>query len=153
MTGVLCFSLRPVLIKAAYEDMQDPVTLIALRMAVALPFFLAMSWWSAGRGTALTFGQWWRIALLGFNHPIDTRLTKQRNQADDRARSQRRPSARFAGKDGKRRPQPQLRRQQGWQPVPQHDRRHQANGGQSPQRRSHARQPLRLPAQGNGKAK
>lgn len=66
VAGVLCFSLRPVLIKAAYEDMQDPVTLIALRMAVALPFFLAMSLWSAGRGTALTFGQWWRIALLGF---------------------------------------------------------------------------------------
>ena len=37
--GVLCFSLRPILIKLAYAWSQDPVTLLALRMAFAAPFF------------------------------------------------------------------------------------------------------------------
>jgi drug/metabolite transporter (DMT)-like permease len=49
--GVLCFSLRPILIKLAYRYAADPVTLLALRMAFALPFFLlAVAWF--GRGAA-----------------------------------------------------------------------------------------------------
>jgi len=47
--AVAAFSLRPVLIKLAYGYVRDPITLIALRMAFSLPFFLAAALWS-GRG-------------------------------------------------------------------------------------------------------
>jgi drug/metabolite transporter (DMT)-like permease len=66
--AVLCFSLRPILIKFAYGYRTDPVTLLALRMAMAMPFFAWMSLWAArqtGR-TAITRGDWWLIAGLGF---------------------------------------------------------------------------------------
>jgi drug/metabolite transporter (DMT)-like permease len=49
LTGVACFSLRPILIKLAYAYVVDPVTLLALRMLFSLPFFLAAAAW-AGRG-------------------------------------------------------------------------------------------------------
>lgn len=49
LTGVACFSLRPILIKLAYGYVVDPVTLLALRMLFSLPFFLAAAAW-AGRG-------------------------------------------------------------------------------------------------------
>jgi drug/metabolite transporter (DMT)-like permease len=49
LTGVACFSLRPILIKLAYAYIVDPVTLLALRMLFSLPFFLAAAGW-AGRG-------------------------------------------------------------------------------------------------------
>jgi drug/metabolite transporter (DMT)-like permease len=49
LTGVACFSLRPILIKLAYAHVVDPVTLLALRMLFSLPFFLGAAAW-AGRG-------------------------------------------------------------------------------------------------------
>ena len=49
LTGVACFSLRPILIKLAYVHVVDPVTLLALRMLFSLPFFVAAAAW-AGRG-------------------------------------------------------------------------------------------------------
>jgi len=49
LTGVACFSMRPILIKLAYAYVVDPVTLLALRMLFSLPFFLAAAAW-AGRG-------------------------------------------------------------------------------------------------------
>jgi drug/metabolite transporter (DMT)-like permease len=49
LTGVACFSLRPILIKLAYGYVVDPVTLLALRMLFSLPFFLAAAAW-VGRG-------------------------------------------------------------------------------------------------------
>jgi drug/metabolite transporter (DMT)-like permease len=48
--GVLLFSFRPIFIKLAYGYVRDPVTLIALRMVFALPFFLAAALWQ--RNTA-----------------------------------------------------------------------------------------------------
>ncbi|MGH6933185.1 MAG: DMT family transporter [Dongiaceae bacterium] len=48
-SAVIAFGLRPVLIKIAYSYVQDPITLIALRMTFSLPFFLAAAVWS-GRG-------------------------------------------------------------------------------------------------------
>ncbi len=48
--GVLSFSIRPVIIKVAYTYGVDPVTLIMLRMAFALPFFLAVALWQGWRG-------------------------------------------------------------------------------------------------------
>jgi drug/metabolite transporter (DMT)-like permease len=44
--GVLCFSLRPVLVKLAYAQVADPVTLLALRMLFSLPFFLGAAFWT-----------------------------------------------------------------------------------------------------------
>lgn len=65
VTGVLSFSLRPVIIKLAYGYGVDPVTLIMLRMVFALPFFLGVAAWQSlrggqarvsGRDLALTIG-------------------------------------------------------------------------------------------------
>jgi drug/metabolite transporter (DMT)-like permease len=50
--GVICFSLRPILIKLAYAYVVDPVTLLALRMTFAVPFFLAAAFWVRGRASA-----------------------------------------------------------------------------------------------------
>ena len=43
------------------------MTLLALRMAMAAPFFLAIAWWSsrAGQAVALTRADWRAIAFLG----------------------------------------------------------------------------------------
>jgi drug/metabolite transporter (DMT)-like permease len=46
LTGVACFSLRPILIKLAYAYVVDPVTLLALRMLFSLPFFLGAAAWA-----------------------------------------------------------------------------------------------------------
>jgi len=43
--GVVCFSIRPILIKLAYAYVVDPVTLIALRMVFSLPFFIGAAVW------------------------------------------------------------------------------------------------------------
>jgi drug/metabolite transporter (DMT)-like permease len=75
--GVLGFSVRPILIKQAYAYAADPVTLIALRMAFALPFFVLPLLWPRRRneGSGTAAGTVWRqplamrdlaaIALLG----------------------------------------------------------------------------------------
>lgn len=47
--GVFLFSLRPIMVKLAYGYGADAVTLLALRMTFALPFFLAVALWG-GRG-------------------------------------------------------------------------------------------------------
>jgi drug/metabolite transporter (DMT)-like permease len=39
--GAVAFSLRAIFVKLAYEDMSDPITLLALRMMFSLPFFIA----------------------------------------------------------------------------------------------------------------
>ena len=49
VAGVVCFSLRPIIIKLAYAYVVDPVTLLALRMLFSVPFFVAIAWWSRGR--------------------------------------------------------------------------------------------------------
>jgi len=38
--AAIAFSLRAIFVKLAYEDMSDPVTLLALRMMFSLPFFV-----------------------------------------------------------------------------------------------------------------
>lgn len=66
--GVLAFSLRPVLVRFAYAYVTDPVTLLALRMVFALPFFLAAAFW-AGRDKAaprLSPRDALHVAVLGF---------------------------------------------------------------------------------------
>ncbi|WP_448191076.1 DMT family transporter [Azospirillum sp. sgz301742] len=64
VAGVLAFSMRPVVIKAAYTFGVDAVTLILLRMVFSLPFFLAMAAWSGWRGgQARISGRDWALTL------------------------------------------------------------------------------------------
>ena len=65
--GVIAFSFRPILIKLAYGAFPvAPVTLLFLRMAIALPFFAAIAWWLRAREPRLTGRDWAGIAGLGF---------------------------------------------------------------------------------------
>ena len=68
IAGVVCFSLRPILIKLAYGYVVDPVTLLALRMVFSLPFFLAAAAWVGRDATRsrLTRRDLWAIVFLGF---------------------------------------------------------------------------------------
>jgi drug/metabolite transporter (DMT)-like permease len=68
IAGVVCFSLRPILIKLAYGYVVDPVTLLALRMIFSLPFFLAAAAWVGrdARRAPLTRADAWAIVVLGF---------------------------------------------------------------------------------------
>jgi drug/metabolite transporter (DMT)-like permease len=68
LAGVMCFSLRPILIKLAYGYVVDPITLLALRMIFALPFFLAAAAWVGrdAKRAPLTRRDAWAIVMLGF---------------------------------------------------------------------------------------
>ncbi|MGA8005673.1 MAG: DMT family transporter [Burkholderiales bacterium] len=67
LAGVIAFSFRPILIKLAYAAFPvAPVTLLFLRMAIALPLFAAIAWWLRGREPRLTPGDWGGVAGLGF---------------------------------------------------------------------------------------
>ena len=65
--GVLAFSLRPILIKLSYAAHPvSPNTLLFLRMALSLPFFLVIAWWLRNQQPALTRRDWAAVAGLGF---------------------------------------------------------------------------------------
>ena len=65
--GAIAFSGKAIIVKLAYRYGVDAVTLIMLRMGLALPFFLVMAWW-AGRGKPpLTRRDWAGVAALGFS--------------------------------------------------------------------------------------
>jgi drug/metabolite transporter (DMT)-like permease len=67
LVGVIAFSFRPILIKLAYAAHPvGPVTLLFLRMVLALPFFLAMAWWLRGAKPRLTARDWAGVVGLGF---------------------------------------------------------------------------------------
>jgi drug/metabolite transporter (DMT)-like permease len=64
--GAIGFAGKAIIIKLAYRHGVDAVTLLALRMACALPLFAALAWW-AGRGRPALTGRDWRVAAtLGF---------------------------------------------------------------------------------------
>lgn len=67
LVGVIAFSVRPILVKLAYVYAPDPVTLLALRMIFALPFFLGVAAWLArrGRGAPIAGRDWLLVAGLG----------------------------------------------------------------------------------------
>lgn len=65
LAGAVLFSAKAIIIKLAYRHGVDAVTLLMLRMAFALPFFLAMAWWG-GRGRApLDARDRWAVLGLG----------------------------------------------------------------------------------------
>ncbi len=49
--GAIAFSGKAIIVKLAYRHGVDAITLITYRMLFALPFFIALAWWS-GRGKA-----------------------------------------------------------------------------------------------------
>ncbi len=66
MAGSIAFSGKAIIVKLAYQHGVDAVTLIMLRMLLALPFFVLIAWW-AGRGKpALSRADWAWVVLLGF---------------------------------------------------------------------------------------
>jgi drug/metabolite transporter (DMT)-like permease len=67
LVGVLAFSFRPILIKLSYAAHPvSPVTLLFLRMALSLPFFLAIGWWLRNQQPRLSRRDWAGIVGLGF---------------------------------------------------------------------------------------
>ncbi|MGH8734261.1 MAG: DMT family transporter, partial [Burkholderiales bacterium] len=67
LVGILAFSFRPILIKLSYgAHPVSPVTLLFLRMALSLPFFLAIGWWLRNQQPRLTRRDWMGIVGLGF---------------------------------------------------------------------------------------
>jgi drug/metabolite transporter (DMT)-like permease len=53
MLGAIAFSGKAIIVKLAYQHGVDAITFLMLRMLLALPFFVAMAWWS-GRAQAHT---------------------------------------------------------------------------------------------------
>jgi drug/metabolite transporter (DMT)-like permease len=67
--GVLGFSMKAIFIKLVYaRSAVDPVTLLALRMLYAAPFFMAMAWWSGRTAAArpIARSEWRALVMLGF---------------------------------------------------------------------------------------
>jgi drug/metabolite transporter (DMT)-like permease len=63
--GAIAFSGKAIIVKLGYRYGTDAVTLLALRMLVAFPFFLAMGAWAARRSSPLSTADRGRILLLG----------------------------------------------------------------------------------------
>jgi drug/metabolite transporter (DMT)-like permease len=67
LVGTLAFSFRPILIKLSYAAHPvSPVTMLFLRMALSVPFFLAVGWWLRHQEPRLTGRDWAAVAALGF---------------------------------------------------------------------------------------
>ena len=67
LAGSIAFSGKAIIVKLAYRYNVDAVTLLMLRMLLALPFFVLMSWWASRGKAALTRTQWLKIIFLGFS--------------------------------------------------------------------------------------
>jgi len=66
LAGATAFSGKAIIVKLAYRYGVDAVTLIMLRMLLAMPLFVALAWW-AGRGREPLTGRDWRVVIgLGF---------------------------------------------------------------------------------------
>ena len=62
--GAIAFSAKTILVKLAYQHGVDVITLLALRMLMALPFFLLMAWWAGAMH--LERRDWLGVIALGF---------------------------------------------------------------------------------------
>ncbi len=68
LLGSICFSTKAIFVKLAYRDTPvDAVSLLALRMLIALPFFLAFAWSSSRKegNIRFTLKQWGYVAAVG----------------------------------------------------------------------------------------
>lgn len=70
LTGAVLFSAKAIVVKLAYRHAVDAVTLLALRMTLSLPFFVAAAIWTRHRHQAthvrLSRMDLLRIGFLGF---------------------------------------------------------------------------------------
>jgi drug/metabolite transporter (DMT)-like permease len=66
IVGSIGFSGKPIVIKLAYVHGVDVMTVLALRMLFALPFFLAMALLAGRAPVALTRRDWLNVLGLGF---------------------------------------------------------------------------------------
>lgn len=66
VVGAVAFSGKAIVAKLMYRHGVDAITVLGLRMLLALPAFLLMAWWGGRGQPALTAAQWRRVALLGF---------------------------------------------------------------------------------------
>ena len=71
LLGAVAFSGKAIIVKLAYRHGVDAITLLMLRMLLALPFFALMAWWAgrAGKGKAvvvLTKKDLLGVVWLGF---------------------------------------------------------------------------------------
>jgi drug/metabolite transporter (DMT)-like permease len=66
LAGSIAFSGKAIIVKLGYRYGVDAITLLMLRMLLALPFFLVLSWWASRGKAALTRGQWLQVIFLGF---------------------------------------------------------------------------------------
>jgi len=68
--GAIGFSGKAIIVKLAYRHGVDTVTLLMLRMLLALPFFIAMVWWTQHRKGSvpvrLSMREWLGVVWLGF---------------------------------------------------------------------------------------
>jgi drug/metabolite transporter (DMT)-like permease len=65
LAGAVLFSAKAVVVKLAYRHGVDPTTLIALRMLVALPFFIGTFLWVARGAPALAPSDHARLVVIG----------------------------------------------------------------------------------------
>ena len=67
IVGTLVFSFRPILVKLIYVTYPaSAVTVLFLRMAISLPFFLVVAWWLRREEPRLTRRDWAGLVALGF---------------------------------------------------------------------------------------
>jgi len=66
--GAIAFSGKAIIVKLAFRYGTDAITLIALRMAVALPLFAGMAWYAATRPgvSPLSKTERWKVLVIGF---------------------------------------------------------------------------------------
>lgn len=72
VAAIACISIRPVLVKLAYVELQDPITILAMRMAYCWPIALALLLASdrplqAAENAALTIREKSLLLLMGFS--------------------------------------------------------------------------------------
>ena len=65
IAGSVLFSGKAIVVKLAYRYGVDPATLLALRMAFSLPFFVAAYAWSAGGAAPLAAADHRRLITIG----------------------------------------------------------------------------------------
>ena len=114
VVGVLGFSFKAILIKLAYAWAPiDAVSLLALRMIYATPFFLVMAIVATRRRAALPIaaGDWLRILWLGYRllprepgrfHGFAIRIGGTRAAAGQREKPRRASAAQGLAKPGNR---------------------------------------------------
>ena len=63
----VCFCTKGIFAKLAYAEGADSITVLALRMGMALPVFLAVGWWNGRSQRApVSRRDWLHLLLLGF---------------------------------------------------------------------------------------